>query len=413
MRVLVYGMNYFPEPVGIGKYTAEMAEWLAGRGHEVRVVAAPPYYPGWKVGAGYRWWKYARESARGVELFRCPLLIPGNPEGAARLLHFLSFALSSFPVVLAQAFWRPDAVFAVEPTLFCAPCALAAARLAGARAWLHVQDFEVEAFFGLGFMKGRHVKRWVAAVEGWLMRRFDAVSTISRRMMERLSGLGVDGSRAVLFPNWVDTERIRPGVRGRDFRAEWGLPPGSRLVLYAGSMGRKQGLEMVLEAAASLRGDCPEAVFLMVGDGSARGDLARKAASMGLRNVVFRPPQPEEDFPALLASADVHLVVQKRGVADAFLPSKLTGILAAGGTAVVTADGETELGRLAAEYPGIMLLVPPEDPASFRGALLSVLTGGGAAAEGNRVAREYAERFLAKEPVLKQFEGKLLSGMTS
>jgi colanic acid biosynthesis glycosyl transferase WcaI len=170
---------------------------------------------------------------------------------------------------------------------------------------------------------------------------------------------------------------------------------------------------MVLEAAASLRGDCPEAVFLMVGDGSARGDLARKAASMGLRNVVFRPPQPEEDFPALLASADVHLVVQKRGVADAFLPSKLTGILAAGGTAVVTADGETELGRLAAEYPGIMLLVPPEDPASFRGALLSVLTGGGAAAEGNRVAREYAERFLAKEPVLKQFEGKLLSGMTS
>ncbi len=47
MRVLVYGMNFFPEPVGIGKYTAEMAEWLADRGHEVRVVAAPPFYAAW------------------------------------------------------------------------------------------------------------------------------------------------------------------------------------------------------------------------------------------------------------------------------------------------------------------------------------------------------------------------------
>jgi colanic acid biosynthesis glycosyl transferase WcaI len=154
MRVLVYGMNYFPEPVGIGKYTAEMAEWLAGRGHEVRVVAAPPYYPAWKVAEGYRGRRYGRESIRGVEIFRCPLLIPKNPEGAVRLLHFLSFAVSSFPVMLAQAFWRPDAVFAVAPTLFCAPCALAAARLAGARAWLHVQDFEVEAFFRAGVHEG-------------------------------------------------------------------------------------------------------------------------------------------------------------------------------------------------------------------------------------------------------------------
>jgi len=141
MRVLVCGMNYAPEPVGIGRYTAEMAEWLAERGHEVRVVAAPPHYPAWKVGSGYRGWAYVRETIRGVDVFRCPLWVPSNPERPTRLLHFLSFALSSFPVVLAQAFWRPDVVFAVEPTLLCAPGALASARLAGARSWLHVQDF--------------------------------------------------------------------------------------------------------------------------------------------------------------------------------------------------------------------------------------------------------------------------------
>lgn len=412
MRVLVYGMNYSPEPVGIGRYTGEMAEWLAQRGHEVRVVASPPHYPAWKVGAGYRGWAYKRESIRGVDVFRCPLWVPGNPERPTRLFHFLSFAVSSFPVALAQAFWRPDVVLAVAPALFCAPAALAAARLSGARAWLHVQDFEVAAFFGLGFAPGGLLKRWVTAVEGWLLRRFDTGSSISRRMIERLSALGVEDSRTVLFPNWVDTRHVRPGVGGRDFRGEWGLPPGSRVVLYAGSMGRKQGLELVLEAAGAMREERPEAVFLMVGDGSAKGDLEKMAAGKGLRNVLFKPPQPEEDFPALLSSADVHLVVQKKGVADAFLPSKLTGVLAAAGAAVVTADADTELGRLAAEHPGLFVLVPPEDPVLFREALRTALSAAGAGdgAEVNRAAREYAEKYLSKDVVLEEFEGMLFSG---
>lgn len=53
MRILVYGINYSPELTGIGKYTGEMVEWMAGQGHEVRVVTAPPYYPQWQVGEHY------------------------------------------------------------------------------------------------------------------------------------------------------------------------------------------------------------------------------------------------------------------------------------------------------------------------------------------------------------------------
>ncbi|MCL1926173.1 MAG: WcaI family glycosyltransferase, partial [Syntrophorhabdaceae bacterium] len=371
MRILIYGMNYAPELIGIGKYTSEMAEWLAARGHAVRVMSAPPHYPAWKIGDGYHGCKYVKETIRGVEIFRCPVWVPKRPEGISRLFHPLSFALSSFPVALAQIFWRPDVVFAVEPTLFCAPGALAAARLSGAEAWLHVQDYEVEAFFGLGYLKSGFLKKWIVAVEGWLTRRFDIVSSVSRRMVARLSELGLADSRAALFPNWVDTEQIKPGIRGRDFREEWGLAPDARIVLYAGNMGLKQGLEVILETAAAMREEYPSALFLMVGDGPARDGLVEKTKKLGLRNVVFKPLQPPEDVPSLLATADVHLVIQKKGGADAFLPSKLTGILAVGGAALVTADAHTELGRLVTEYPGIFILVPPEDPASLKEALLS------------------------------------------
>ena len=85
MKLLVYGINFAPELTGIGKYTGEMAQWLAAAGHEVRVITAPPYYPAWKVGAGYsgRWWR--REAWQGVDVWRCPLWVPQRPGGAKRL----------------------------------------------------------------------------------------------------------------------------------------------------------------------------------------------------------------------------------------------------------------------------------------------------------------------------------------
>ena len=98
MKILIYGINYAPELTGIGKYSAEMAEWLAARGHSVSVVTAPPYYPQWRVHDGYRAGRYARE-----ERAACPCAAPGvpaRPGGVKRLLHLASFALSSLPSLL-------------------------------------------------------------------------------------------------------------------------------------------------------------------------------------------------------------------------------------------------------------------------------------------------------------------------
>ena len=413
MRLLIYGLNYTPERTGVGKYTGEMAEWLQGRGHQVRVVTAPPYYPAWKVGAGYRGWGYRRESLHGVDVFRCPLWVPGNPTGFNRLVHLLTFAVSSIPVMLRQIVWRPDRIFVIEPTLFCAPCALVTARLANAKAWLHIQDFEAEAFFGLGFGSAGFIKKCVNAVEGGLMRRFDRVSSISRQMVARLSSFGIPEDRTSIFPNWVDTDRIRPGVRGRAFREEWGLGPDRKIVLYAGSMGNKQGLEMVLETARALQNDDPDVLFLLVGEGSEKEVLVQRARELNLRNVVFKPLQPPEDIPALLTLAEVHLVVQKKGVAEAFMPSKLTGILAAGGTAIITADEDTELGRMVRNNPGIAVLVPPENQGLFQEALRTELSKDRNGARINPVARKYAEQNLAMDGVLSQFEKVLSAGIMS
>ena len=73
MRILIHGINYFPELAGIGKYTGEMAEWLVNRGIQIRVVSTPPYYPDWKIGKPYSGFLYRKEIINGVSVFRCPL----------------------------------------------------------------------------------------------------------------------------------------------------------------------------------------------------------------------------------------------------------------------------------------------------------------------------------------------------
>ena len=129
-RILVAAINYAPELIGCGKYTTELCEFLASRGHEVTVVTAPPHYPGWRVLPPYKSWAYAAEQINGVRVIRCPLLAKGGGRGPWRLIGPISFGVSAVPVLIWRILRdRPDAVFCIEPTLFSAPIALLFSRL--------------------------------------------------------------------------------------------------------------------------------------------------------------------------------------------------------------------------------------------------------------------------------------------
>lgn len=368
MKILIVALNYAPELTGIGKYVGEMATWAAARGDEVVVVTAPPYYPAWEVHPGYSGWQYHREVRDGVSVRRCPLWVPTRQNAWRRIVHLLTFAVSSAPVILWEALRRrPDLVFVVEPPLFCAPMALLAARLSGARAWLHVQDFEVDAAFQMGLMDGRLPRRLIGSFESRLMRGFDRVSTISQRMLAQLAAKKVANARTYLFPNWVDVGQIRPDVSPEALRAELGLDPAARVLLYSGTMGQKHGLEILIDAAARLQ-HRTDLVVLMCGDGPVRAEL--EARARGLSNVRFTGLQPQARLNELLNLADVHLLPQRADAEDLVMPSKLTAMMASGRPVVTTARAGTELASVV-ERCGVV--VPPADVAALVEGLLRLV----------------------------------------
>lgn len=401
MRILINGTNCHPEQIGIGKYTGEMAAWLAERGHEVRVVTAPPYYPEWRVAEGYSSWCYRRESVHDYAIVRCPLWVPARPSGLKRLVHLASFALSSFPVMLGQVFWRPDVVIVIEPPLMCAPAGWLAARLSGAKAWLHIQDFEVDAAFDMGILPPGRARRWVLALERWLMCGFDRISTISPKMREKLLDKGIASDIAVLFPNWVDLRQIAPKMDDGRLRQELGIPADKLVALYSGNMGEKQGLEVLLEAARLAQGNV-RIQFVLCGDGASRQRL--QAAYGDLSNVSWFPLQPADRLNELLNLADVHLLPQRADVADLVMPSKLTGMLASGRPVLATAHAGTQVAEIVAQCGRV---TPPGDAAALMRALQQLADAADERAALGRAAREYAEEMLGDDAVLGRFEQAL------
>jgi colanic acid biosynthesis glycosyl transferase WcaI len=402
MRILIYSANFAPEPTGVGKYSGEMAWWLAEHGHEVRVVAAPPYYPTWKVDRKYLWPPFRHEQWRGVDVWRAPLWVPKSPTGLTRLLHLISFAITSFPVMIWQIGWRPDLVLTVAPAFVCAPAGLLTARLCRARAWLHLQDFEVDVAFSMGLLKGKLLQRIVLRIERWVLRRFDTVSTISGRMVERLLTKGVAPVRTRYFPNWVDVTRIRTMASG-DFRKKLGISPDAIVVLFSGTLGGKQGLLVIPEAAGRLaaRGDI---VFVVCGDGVVKPSLETAAAA--LPNLMILPLQPSGRLADLLSMADIHLLPQSPDAADLVLPSKLSGMLASGRPVIATCRSGTEISGIVSQCG---IVVEPEDGSNLALAIVKLADDPELRFELGRRARTFAEANFERDAVL----GSMFSPMES
>ena len=364
MRILFLGLNYAPEEIGIARYSTGMCEELVRRGHEVEAIVGKPYYPAWDVPAEYRGGGARRSVEGGVRLTRVPHYVPADPSGPKRIAHHLTFALNAAgPMLAAARRFKPDLVMTVAPSTIAAPVARMAARVSGARGWLHIQDFEVGAAFATGLVSETGlVARLGSAFERWVVNGFDRVSSISYEMCRKIESLGVSPCRVDEFRNWAELDAIAPLETPSPYRDEWGIS-AAHVALYSGNIANKQGIDILVDAARRLE-TRSDLAFVVCGNGPNRANLEERAA--GLANIQFHDLQPMQRLNELMNLATIHLLPQKAGAADLVLPSKLTNMLASGRPVVATAHPETGLAR---EVEGCGIITPPEDGSAMAQAI--------------------------------------------
>jgi colanic acid biosynthesis glycosyl transferase WcaI len=403
MRLLILGLNYSPEPVGIGPYTEGLATALAQAGHSISVVAAKPYYPAWKITPAYRG-GYRYEHENGVDLVRCPLYIPARPSGVKRILHHASFALTALMPMLSRARQlKPDVVIIIAPALVAAPVALLAARLSRAKSWIHVQDLEVEAAFATGLLDPQsRIGRWAKRFETATLKAFDHISSISPQMCTNISAKGIAAKRITQIRNWANIDCATHLETISPYRDEWKIET-PHVALYSGNIANKQGIQIVVAAARALR-NRSDLTFVVCGEGPNRDRLIASAAD--LTNIRFYPLQPRERLGDLLSLATIHLLPQIAGAADLVLPSKLTNMLASGRPIIACADPGT---GLAEEVGDSGLIVPPDDVAAFANGIVHLLDDATLRQQLGTFARIRAEQRWSKLSVVNKVEETLAS----
>lgn len=397
IRIVILGINYDPEVTGIAPYTTGLATSLAQRGHDVAVLTGFPHYPQWQRDASTSGFRSAG-LLDGVRVHRFSHHVPTRMSWLGRVAMELTFGMQ---VVTSR--WKcPDVIVCVTPPLLAAAMAVARTRLSLRRPAVGII---VQDLYGRGVVEsgaGSHlVGRMMSAVESATFRLCDGVSVIHAGFGTDLTThLGVDARRVREIRNWTHVASPDP-LASRKFRDEHHWGDDLTVVLHAGNMGYKQGLENVVAAARLADRDDLPVRFVLLGDGNQR--TALKSAGAGVRALEFLPPVSNEEFPAALGAADVLLVNERPGVSQMAVPSKLTSYFSAGKPilAASEADGYTA-GEVAASGAGIC--VPPGRP----DLLLSEASRlGGDHDLAERLAasgRRYCENRLSERSALDRYE---------
>lgn len=355
LRVTILGINYSPEPTGNAPYTTSLAEALVAAGHEVKVITGIPHYPEWKVRAGYSaWTRY--ETQNGVSITRLKHFVPKHPSATQRMHMELSFGAR-----LVFARWgNPDVVLVLSPALFSSGMAVVRTRF-GIRkppiaVW--VQDIYSRGITETGTGSGSSA-RIVAAVESWILRSADGVVAIHERFRDYMVGsLGLPFGNVSVIRNWTHLTSS-PVADRASVRRRFGWMDNDVVLLHAGNMGKKQGLENVVETARLAQARGSHVRIVLLGDGNQRGRL--ESMSADLDRIQFIDPLPGEEFQSALAAADVLLVNELPGVKDMAVPSKLTSYFNSGLPIIAATDeGSVTAAEIATSGGG--LRVDAADP---------------------------------------------------
>jgi colanic acid biosynthesis glycosyl transferase WcaI len=401
MRVIVWGINYAPEVVGIAPFNKMLCDFLCREEHDVEMVTTFAYYPAWKKRSEDYGELYRTDIIDEIKVHRCWHYVPAKVSALKRILHEGSFTVTSF--LRALTLKKGDVYMVISPPLLLGAAAWVVTKVKRSVFVFHVQDLQPDAALGLGMLKPSLFTRLLYWLEDLAYRKAAAVSGISKGMLDAFRRKGVPESKLIYFPNAVEVEKISGLPSGNSFRNIHGYSRDDFIAVYSGNLGMKQGLETLVEAARLLSNE--RLKIVICGEGAERERLQRLIGRYQLDNIRMLPLQSEENYRAMLLETDLSLITQQKGSGQAFFPSKLLKILAHGKPVLTVADSDSELSRAIAEGRFGVSVTPgsPEQLASALGELSADVVKLKAFGEAGK---RYVEQFRS-ETVLSNFAAQL------
>lgn len=268
------------------------------------MITGFPNYPYREIYPGYKRTWCQTDSDGKVQILRTWLttIFPKRP--IHRLANYLGFFISSMWAAMFYAKKQEIVVATSGPILVGFSGALVS--------WmkripfiLDLRDMWPERIVAAGEFKNRFALKILEWIEHFMYRRARRIVCVTEGLRENLIKKGVDERKICVITNGTDPDLFKPALREETSVFEaFGIPRGSFVVVYAGTLGLLQDHDMILNTAEVLK-EFKDIYLVLIGEGVRRTFLEEETIKRHLFNVRFLPNLKREQLAEILPFAQI------------------------------------------------------------------------------------------------------------
>ncbi|MCX0389368.1 glycosyltransferase family 4 protein [Clostridium perfringens] len=406
-KLLIYAHYYYPDVASTGQILAELSEGMLDA-FDITVICVVPSYSG-KIKEKYKKNRIYKEAYNGVNLIRVRVPEFDKKNKISRIKNLLAYFMNS--IIATIKLDKFDYIYSIsQPPILGGTLGVIGKFLKGGKFIYNIQDFNPEQTMAVGYSKNKLILNLAMFLDKWNCKKSDKVIVVGRDMQETLNERFKNKKvpNNVFINNWIDEKEVYPIVSHEEidnFKCKYELND-KFIIMYSGNIGLYYDLENIIKVIGKFK-DREDVVFAFVGDGSVKEKIEKYSIQNNLNNVKFIPYQPKEKLKYSLNSADVHWVVNAKGIKGVSVPSKLYGVMAVGKPVLGVLDNGSEA-RLILEESNCGVCSEPSDYKMIENNINYIINNKEKIKSLGMNGREYLENYLSKNKSIDKYKKNIL-----
>lgn len=328
-KLLLYANYFYPEVASTAQILTELCVGLKDK-YDVTVICSVPCYTG-RIEEKYKTKKYYYEEYEGIKIIRVRVSDFNKKSKKSRVFHILSYFFNSISATFKVG--RQDIVYTIsQPPVLGGILGNIGRIITKGKLIYNIQDFNPEQIMAVDYSKNKFILKLMMMFDKHTCRKSSLVITVGSDMKEtlekRFNHKNVPNN--VVINNWMNEKEVYPLEKSNkkivEFKKKYNLE-NKFVIMYSGNIGLYYDLENLMDVFYKFK-DEKDVVFAFVGEGTVKDNLVEICKSKKMKNVEFIPYQDKKDLVYSLNAADIHLVVNAKGIKGVSVPSKIYGCLA-------------------------------------------------------------------------------------
>lgn len=408
-KLLIYAHYFYPDVASTGQILAELAEGMIDA-FDITVICVVPSYSG-VIEEKYKTKRIYIEDYKGIKLVRVRVPEFKKSNKVSRIKNLLAYFFNS--LIATSKIEKQDYIYTIsQPPILGGVLGVLGKWIKGGKLIYNIQDFNPEQTIAVGYAKNKLLLNTVMAVDKFSCKNSDKVIVVGRDMQEtlknRFNNKKVPSN--VFINNWINEKEIYPLDQNHPkivaFKEKYNLKD-KFIIMYSGNIGLYYDLENIIKVIGEFK-DREDVVFAFIGDGTVKSKIEEYVTNNNLNNVTFIPYQDKADLIYSLNAADIHWVVNAKGIKGVSVPSKLYGVMAAGKPVLGVLDEGSEA-RLIVEECNCGVCIEPGNYKEISRNIEYILNNKELIKSLGQNGRKYLEVNLTKDVSINKYKETILS----